>query len=75
MNSLLDTLESYTTHVFVNPDSKDGSFRMAVGLLGAPYLTSPTLTRLILESSEFNQLSGSDRATRILEMVLAHAQG
>ena len=54
MNLLLDTLKSYTVSVFVSPDSKDGSFRMAVGLLGAPYLTSPTLTRLILESSEIN---------------------
>ena len=34
MNSLLDTLKSYTTPVFVNPDTADGSFKMAVGLLG-----------------------------------------
>jgi len=33
------------------------------------------LTKQIQESPEFDQLMGSDRATRILEMVLAHAQG
>ena len=75
MNSLVDTIKSYTAHVLVNPDSKDGGFRIAVGLLGKPYLTSPALTKQIQESPEFDQLMGSDRATRILEMVLAHAQG
>ena len=75
MDLLLDALKGYTAHVFVNPNSKDGSFKLAVGVLGKPYLTSPTLTRQIQESQDFDQLSGSDRATRILEMVLAHNQG
>lgn len=75
MNSPLDTLKSYTTPVFVNPDTIDGSFKIAVGLLGKAYATSPALTKQIQESPEFDQLFGSERATRILEMVLAHAQG
>ena len=56
-------------------DSKDGSFKLAVRVLGKPCLTSPTLTKQIQESQDFDQISVSDRATRILEMVLAHAQG
>ena len=74
MNSLLDTLKGYTAHVFVTPSSADGGFRLAVGLLGKPYLTSPALTRQIQESQDFDLLDDSSRATRILEMVLAHAQ-
>ena len=75
MNSLLDTLKGYTAHVFITPSSTDGGFRLAVGLLGKPCLTSPALTEKIQEPQDFDLLDNGSWPTRILEMVLAHAQG
>jgi hypothetical protein len=74
MSSLPDNLKGYSDHVFVDPNDQSGSFRLNVRLLGKRFHTSPTLTRQVKESSEFDQLSGAEQAIRILELVLAHAQ-
>jgi hypothetical protein len=74
MSLLVDALQGYSAHVLVVPNDPSGNFRLHIGLLGKHFHTSPALTQQIKESPEFDQLNGADQATRILEMVLAHAQ-
>ena len=74
MTDFMNALSSYSAHVMVSADRKEGGFTLSLGLLGQTFRTSPALTRQILESPEFDQLLGSERALRVLELVLARAQ-
>jgi len=74
MNALVRGLASSTITVVVSPVLHGGGFAItAPGLAGQTIVTSPAVTAQILASPEFDQLLGSDRAARILEIVLAQA--
>lgn len=73
-NVLTALFNTYTIQVLVDASPDQTGFRLSgPGLLGQGYITSPALTARILGSPEFDQLSGSERAQRILAMVLEHA--
>lgn len=74
MSNLLQILTSTTLVVAVDATLRDGEFAItAPGLAGKTPLTSPAVTQQILASPEFDQLLGSEKAARILEIVLAQA--
>ena len=74
MNALLRGLASSLVTVVVSPILHEGGFAItAPGLAGKTIVTSPAVTAQILASPEFDQLLGSEKATRILEIVLAQA--
>jgi hypothetical protein len=76
MANLLHALSAYSMHIQVNTSLQDGGFALTYpGLLGKTVVTPPALTQRILASPEFDQLLGADKATRILELVLAQALG
>lgn len=61
-------------NVVVDATQRDGGFAITgPGLAGKTTVTSPAVTQQILASPEFDQLLGSDKASRILEIVLAQA--
>ena len=73
-NVLTALFSTYTIQVLVDANSDQTGFRLSgPGLLGESYVTSPGLTARILASPEFDQLSGAERAQRILAMVLEQA--
>ena len=74
MNTFLNALSGYTAYVMTSSDVREGGFTLSIGLLGKTFVTSPALTQQIQDSPEFDQLFGSERAMRVLEMVLARAQ-
>ncbi len=56
----------------INTSLHDGGFALTgPGLLGNTVITSPAVTQQILASPEFDQLPSDEKATRILEIVLA----
>lgn len=74
MSDFLRAMNSYTFTVAVNATLHDGGFAItAPGLLGETIVTSAAVTQQILASPEFDQLLAGDKATRILEIVLAQA--
>ena len=76
MNAFLRALHSSTMTVAVDTTLRDDGFALtAPGLAGTQSLplTSAAVTRQILASPEFDQLLGSERASRMLEIVLAQA--
>jgi hypothetical protein len=74
MSNFLQTLNSTTITVAVDSTLRDGRFAItAPGLAGKTLITSAAVTQQILDSPEFDQLLGSDKASRILEIVLAQA--
>jgi hypothetical protein len=74
MASLLQALSSHTATILVDTTLRQGGFAITgPGLLGKTSITSPAVTQQILASPEFDQLLSSDKATRILEIVLAQA--
>jgi hypothetical protein len=74
MSNFLRTLNSATITVAVDSTLRDGGFAItAPGLAGKTLITSAAVTQQILDSPEFDQLLGSDKANRILEIVLAQA--
>lgn len=74
MNKFMTALTSSTVPVLVSTGVHEGGFVLSIGLLGKTITTSPALTRQILDSPEFDQLLGPERAMRVLELVLDHAQ-
>lgn len=57
--------------IFVDGTLRPEGFRLVgPGLLGNEFFTSPALTQQILDSPEFDQLFSTDRAQRVLEIVL-----
>lgn len=74
MSTLFQALASHTLIVAVDATLRDGGFALtAPGLAGKTVVTSPAVTQQILNSPEFDQLFAADKATRILEIVLAQA--
>jgi hypothetical protein len=74
MNDFLRALNSSTITVAVDTTLRDGGFAIAApGLAGKTLVTSAAVTQQILDSPEFDQLLGSEKASRILEIVLAQA--
>jgi hypothetical protein len=74
MSNFLRTLNSTTITVAIDSTLRDGGFAItAPGLAGKTLITSAAVTQQILDSPEFDQLLGSDKASRILEIVIAQA--
>ena len=76
MSNLLSTLANASTiTVLVDGTLRPEGFRIvSPGLLGTKYFTSPALTQAIVQSPEFDQLVSTDKAQRVLEMVLQAMQ-
>jgi hypothetical protein len=73
-SNFLHALASHTITVGVDSTLRDGGFTItAPGLAGKTIVTSAAITQQILDSPEFDQLLGGDKANRILEIVLAQA--
>jgi hypothetical protein len=74
VSNFLHKLAATTITVVVDATLRDGGFAItAPGLAGNTLITSPAVTQQILASPEFDQLLGSEKATRILEIALAQA--
>jgi hypothetical protein len=74
MSDFLRALNSTTITVAVDTALRDGGFAItAPGLAGKTLVTSAAVTEQILSSPEFDQLLGNEKASRILEIVLAQA--
>ncbi len=74
MAGFLQALTAHSATVMINTALHDGGFALTgPGVLGNSIVTSPAVTQQILASPEFDQLLGSDKAARILEIVLAQA--
>ena len=72
MSNFLHALTSTTITVAVDATLRDGGFAItAPGLAGKTLVTSAAVTQQILDSPEFDQLLGGEKASRILEIVLA----
>jgi len=75
MSNIFSTLAASTIMVFIDGTLRPEGFRIvSPGLLGTEYFTSPALTQAILHSPEFDQLFSTDKAERVLEMVLQAMQ-
>ncbi|WP_188563874.1 hypothetical protein [Hymenobacter frigidus] len=72
MANLFSTLANASSiTVLVDGTPRPEGFRVVgPGLLGKEFFTSPALTQEILDSPEFDQLLSTDKAQRVLEMVL-----
>jgi hypothetical protein len=74
MNDFLRALTSTTLTLLVDTTVRDGGFAITgPGLAGKTIVTSAAVTQQILTSPEFDQLMAGDKASRILEIVLARA--
>jgi len=74
MSNFFQVLASHTVIVAVDATLRDGGFALtAPGYAGKTVVTSPAVTQQILDSADFDQLFAADKATRILEIVLAQA--
>jgi len=72
MSSLLQLLTPTTLTGAGDATLRDGGFAStAPSLAGKTLRTSPAVTRQILASPGFDQLSGSAKAAHILEIALA----
>ena len=70
-NVFSSLLHSSTITILVDSNLHEKGFRIVgPGLLGGEHFTSPILTQEILNSPEFDQLSSTDKAQRILEIAL-----
>ena len=72
MGSIFSTLaHGSTITVLVDGTPHPEGFRLVgPGLLGKEVFTSPALTRQILESPEFDQFLGPEKAQRVFEIAL-----
>ena len=74
MATFQQVLTAHSATVLVNTTLHEGGFTLTgPGMMGPTIVTSPAVTQQILASPEFDQLLGSDKAARILEIVLAQA--
>ncbi|WP_223648980.1 hypothetical protein [Hymenobacter psoromatis] len=74
MATFRQVLTAHSATVLVNTTLHEGGFTLTgPSVLGHSIVTSLAVTQQILASPEFDQLLGSDKAARILEVVLAQA--
>ena len=74
IDDFLRALTSSTITVAVDTTLRDGGFALtAPGLAGNAIVTSAAITQQILASPELDQLLCSEKASRMLEIVLAQA--